>query len=596
MRKVKWMFFGYIAFVVAMVAAIGFALNRSPARDPQTYYAAYSGAIKSLDPAEMEDELSGGILSYVFEALYNYKYKVLPYELYPELASAMPTVSPDGCTMTIPIRHGIHYYDPEKTLWPDGQGPEITAQDFVYSFKRVCDFHTQGSNYSFCFQDRVVGVNDFYAYTQTVAPDKVDYDRPIEGIKVDPQDKYTLILKFPTPYPQMIYNLVNAQCSPVSRQLVKYWKEEFRKHPVGTGPYALTEHLREQRITFAANPFYRGRSDIDGYTKVSDADRLPKIKRVQLDYFQEDLPVWLLFNEGLFDVNGIPKDAFKDAIGDNGGLTPEMIKNGVILQKHTDPTTEYIGFNMADPVVGKNKPLRQAMSLAFDRKTFIDKFSNGRGMPAIGIIPPGFPTFDEHRINPYTQFDLQAARKLMLEAVQVNGGPIPTLKILFSDPNTLNRQMAAFYVDAMAQIGVTLEPEYRDFARYLQMIDGRQFQIFNGGWQADYPDEQDFLQLFYGPSAAQGGLNTIAYRNPEFDKLYEKSITMQDTPQRRALYMQMQKILEDDCPWLLTDYPIDFTLLYNWIGNRFTMDYGHGFMEYETLDSSERARRIAKMH
>jgi ABC-type transport system substrate-binding protein len=234
--------------------------------------------------------------------------------------------------------------------------------------------------------------------------------------------------------------------------------------------------------------------------------------------------------------------------------------------------------------------------MAFDRKAFIDKFSNGRGMPAIGVIPPGFPTFDAHRVNPYTQYDVQAARKLMLDAVKVNGGPIPPLKILFREANTLNRQMAAFYTDAMAQIGVTLDPEYRDFARYLQMIDARQFQIFDGGWDADYPDEQDFLQLFYGPSAAPGGLNSIAYQNAAFDKLYEKSITMQDTPERRALYLQMQKMLEEDCPWLLTDYPIAFTLYYNWIGNRYTMDYGHGFMQYTTLDSKERAKRIARMH
>jgi oligopeptide transport system substrate-binding protein len=128
------------------------------------------------------------------------------------------------------------------------------------------------------------------------------------------------------------------------------------------------------------------------------------------------------------------------------------------------------------------------------------------------------------------------------------------------------------------------------------MIDGRQFQILNGAWQADYPDEQDFLQLFYGPNDVPGGLNNVGYHNPDFDKLYDQIITMQNTPQRSALYMQMQKILEEDCPWLITDYPIAFTLYYKWVGNRFTMDYGHGFMQYETLDSKQRADGIAKMH
>jgi len=596
MQKVKWIFLGYLAFVVLVIGAIAFAFNKAPARDPGTFYAAYSGAIKSLDPAEMEDTLSSDTLSYVFEGLYNYKYNVHPFELFPELASAMPIMSADQLTMTIPIRHGIHYYDPDKTIWKDGVGPEIKAEDFVYSFKRVCNFNTEGSNYSFVFQGRMVGGDDFYEYTRKTAPEKVDYDRPVAGFAVDPHDPYQLILKFTAPYPQMIFNLVNAPCAPVSRQLVEYWKDQFRKHPVGTGPYALTEHLREQRITYVANPIYRGRPDVDGGTVVAEADRLPKIKRIQLDYFDEALPVWLLFRQGLFDVNGIPKDAFRQAIGDQGGLTPEMVSSGVVLDKYSTPDTSYIGFNMADPVVGKNRPLRQAMSLAFDRVKYIDKFLNGRGIPAIGIIPPGFPTFDPKRINPFTQFDLDKARALMVEAVKINGGPIPPVKILFRENNTENRQTCAFYTDQMAQIGVPIEAVYRDFAQYLKMVDDRQFQILDGGWNADYPDEQDFLQLFYGPNAAPGGLNAIGYVNKEFDALYEKCIAMPDTPQRRDLYLQMEKLVEEDCPWLITYYPREFDLRYDWVGNRHRMDYGHGYAEYYTLDSALRARRLAERH
>ena len=544
----------------------------------------------------MGDSVGNLILTYVCEGLYNYKYQVVPYEIYPELASEIPTVSADGLTMTIPIRHGIHYYDPEKTLWPDGTGPEITAADFVYSFKRVCDFHTSGTNYSFIFQDRIVGGNDWYEYTRKQPAGKVDYDRRVEGFNVDPKDPYKLILKFVTPYPQMIYNLVNCPCAPVCRQLVDRWGDDFRKHPVGTGAYAIAENLREQRITFVANPIYRGRSDIDGMTPVSEADRYPRVKRIQLDYFAEDLPIWLLFRQGLFDVGGIPKDAYSQAIGSQGDLTPEMAAQGVVLRKHTDPVTEYIGFNMADPVVGRNKPLRQAMSMAFDRVSFIDKFANGRGKPAIGIIPLGFPTYDENRINPYTQFNLQAARERMAEAIKVNGGPIPPITILYRDADTTARQMASFYTDQMSQIGISLVPLFRDFARWQQMVDGRQFQLFDGGWQSDYPDEQDFLQLFYGPSAAPGGLNAIGYINPEFDKLYDQSIVMQDTPQRRAIYLQMQKILEEDCPWLITDYPIAYLLGYDWVKNRFIMDYGHGYMEYIVLDKALRASRMAQRH
>jgi ABC-type transport system substrate-binding protein len=598
MQKVKWLFFGYIAFVALVILGIAVAVNLSPARDPDTYYLAYSGAIKTLDPAEGADEVVSGIFTYFLEGLYNYRYNVDPYQLFPELAAAMPTVSPDGLTMTIPVRHGIHYYDPEKTLWPDGKGPEVTAADFVYSFKRVCDSHTVGGNYSFVFQDRFVGVNDWYDYTQKQAQAnlRVDYDNPVAGFTVDPNDKYKLVLRFTHPYPQIVYNLVNNPCAPVCRQLVEYWGDAFRQHPVGTGPYAMAEHLRDQRITMIANPIYRGRPDIDGNTVIPAADRLPKIKRIQLEYFAEDLPVWFLFKEGLFDIGGIPKDAFSSAVGLTGDLTPEMKASGIELRKYAEPTTEFVGFNMSDPVVGKNKPLRQAMSMAFDRDAYIQKFLNGRGMPAIGPIPPGFPTFDEHRVNPYTRFDLAKARVLLKQAEQINGGPIPPLKILFRGAETLERQMAAYYTEEMAQIGLTLQPEFVDFARYLSMVDNRQYQIADGGWQSDYPDEQDFYQLFYGPNAPDGGLNSVNYQNPEFDRLYNLATSMQNTPQRTALYNQMSAIVEEDCCWLMTDYPKKFELHYDWLKNRRYMDYGHGFAEFLELDKDLRAKRLSGQH
>jgi oligopeptide transport system substrate-binding protein len=578
MRKVKWLFFGYIAFVLLVIAGIGIAFDAAPPRDPNTFYAAYGGAIKSLDPAEVNDTLGGSILSYIFEGLYNYKYKATPYEIVPEIAADMPTTSADGLTMTIHVRPGIHYYDPEKTLWHDGIGPEITAEDFVYSFKRVCDFNLASDNYSFIFQGNFKGLEDWWQYTRSHTHGDVDYDRPVEAFTAP--DPHTLVLRFSHPYPQMIYNLVNCPTAPVCRAMVEHWKDQIRKHPVGTGPYALAENLRDERIVLTANPTYRF------------AGRVPHIKRFQLDYFSEDMPVWMLFKQGLFDVAGIPKDAYSQAIAGGGDLTPEMIARGVSLTKHTDPATSYIGFNMTDPVLGKNKPLRQAMSMAFDRSRFIEKFANGRGVPAIGPIPPGFPTYDPNRINPYTQYNLPAARKLMTDAVRIHGGPIPPLHILFRGADTIDRQMADFYVELMSQIGLTLVPEFRDFARWQEMVDNHEAQLFDGGWDADYPDEQDFLQLFYGKNAGPNGLNNVAYVNPVFDAMYERAAVMQDTPERRKLYLQMQQMVEDDCPWLIIDYGVTFDLSYDWIKNRSIMDYGHGFMQYYTLNSELRAKSL----
>jgi oligopeptide transport system substrate-binding protein len=593
MRKIKWIFIAYVSFVMLAIAGIAIAFNAAPPRDPDTYYSSYGAAVKTLDPAENNDTMGSQILGYVFEGLYNYKYGVYPYALFPELASAMPAVSADGLTMTIPVRHGIHYYDPEKAIWPDGVGPEITAADFVYSFKRVCDFNLPNPNYSFVYQDHFAGLEDWWKYTKA-HPKSVDYDRPVEGFTAP--DRYTLQLKFTQPYPQMVYNLVNNPCAPVCRAIAEHYGDKIRLHPVGSGPYALKRNLRDQQILLTANPIYRGRPDVDGGAVVAEADRLPKMKRVQLDYFEEELPVWIMLMQGLFDVGSIPKDTYSSAVQGGGDLTPEMVKKGIVLNKYSDPSTSYIGFNCSDPVLGKNKALRQAISTGFDRKAYIDKFLNGRGISAIGIIPPGFPTYDENRVNPYTVYNLDRAKQLMQEAVKINGGPIPKLSMLFRGTDTTERQNGEFYTEQFEKLGIELDCEYVDFARYQEKVDSRQTQLFDAGWSSDYPDEQDFLQLLYGKNSGPGQLNATVWINPEFDKLYDQSAVMSDTPERRQIYLKMEKIVEEDCPWVILFYPKIYSLQYDWVHDRNPMDYGHGFTEYYTIDKALRAKRLGGGH
>jgi oligopeptide transport system substrate-binding protein len=598
MRKAKWILFVYMGLVVLIVTGLAVSFNATRPRDPHTLYLPLAASVKTLDPAEVNDTIGSPLVGSVYECLYNYKFGVEPYTIFPELASDMPDISPDGKTMTIKLRKGIHFYDPSKTVFPDGKGPELKASDVVYSFKRMCDFNLASANYSGIFEGNIAGLDSWWEYTQHTKEADINWDKPVEGFEA--VDEHTVRLKLTHPNPQMIYHLAHEPTGIVSRDAVKKWGEAFRRHPVGTGPYALVQNLPDQRLVFEENPLYRGQPDLDGTAPLAadDPKRMPHIKRVQYDFFVEELPVWILFKQGLFDVAGIPKDSFRQAIGsDTGDLTPEMTKKGVLLTKHIEPTTEFIGFNMQDPIVGKNKPLRQAMSMAFDRKTYIENFLNGRGTPAIGIIPPGFPTYDEKRTNPYTQFDVAKAKALMVEAQAINqklnGGPIPPLTLLMRDSDTLSRQMAEYFVSQMRGIGVELKPEFRDWARWQEMVDNRQTQVFDAGWQSDYPDEQDFLQLFYSKNIPNAGLDETCYNNPKFDALYEKATVMQDTPERRAIYMQMEEMLMDDCPVVLEVYLKRFQLRYDWVGNYYYMDYGYAYRQYFTLDEALRKKRFS---
>ncbi len=591
MRKVKWVFFGYLGLCLLVVAGIGVSFAITRTRDPNTNYATYGGNIKTLDPAEVSDEGVVALDGYVYECLYNYAYGEDKYRLEPELADGAPVLSPDGKTMTIHVKPGIHFYDPDHVVWPDGVGPELTAADLVYSWKRVCNFHLGvTAAYAQTFQGHIVGIDDWFNYTQSCPSTKeIDWSRPVEGLTAP--DRYTLRIELADTYPQLTFNLALMQTAAVSRGAVEYWGEHFKNHPVGTGAYAMVKNLPDQQIVYEANPLYRGGSNVRSGTKLSDAERLPHVKRVQLTCLQESLPPWYLFLEGQLDASAIPKDTFGQAISSGtASLTPEMEREGIRLAKAADPWVSYVVFNMADPVVGKNKPLRQAMSMAFDRKRFIDLYLNGRGIPANGPIPPGFPTYDANRVHRYSTFDPAAARQKLVEAEQINGGPIPPLHILFGDTTTATTQEGDFFVTQMRQIGLNVVTDYKPYNVFLSMVDRKQAQIFLTGWVADYPDEQDFWQLFYGKNIGPGGLDSGNYANPEFDRLYEQTSAMSPSPARDALYRKMQDIILEDCPWMFQYYNETYELYHDWQNKPWLSDYGYGMKKYMTLDTEARTK------
>ena len=243
----------------------------------------------------------------------------------------------------------------------------------------------------------------------------------------------TLQIKLIDPYPQLRYNLAHEPMSVVCRAVVEKLGDGIKRYCVGTGAMAMTENLPEQRVVYTASPIYRGGPDVDPQHAVEAGGSLAAQQRVQVDYFPEDVPRWLLFKQGYFDSSSIPRDAFGQAIGGSGDLTPDMEKEGITLQKYPEPATFYVGFNMLDPLVGKNKALRQAMSMALDRETYIRVYLNGRGIAADGVIPPGFETYSKTPVNPYSKFDLDAARKKVREAESFNGGPIPEMTLAIGD-------------------------------------------------------------------------------------------------------------------------------------------------------------------
>jgi ABC-type transport system substrate-binding protein len=594
-----------MALVALILCGIGLSFGFVPARDPNTLYSTLVYQVPTLDPPRIQDVPGAEVAGQMFETLYNYDYYKRPITVIPELAQALPETSPDGKTVTIRVKPGIHYFDPHGgiTNWEPvtddngkiigRKGPELTAADFIYSWKRLCNFHTDSQWYAAMFEGKVVGVEQFREYTQKTPKEQVDYTRDIEGLQAP--ERYTIVMTLHKPFPQLVYNLAHLPAAPVSREAVEAYKDEIKFKPVATGPYYLTKEFRpDERFVFEANPLYRGAPDAPAVNDIPPAERLPYAKRLRIDYFEESLPAWALFQQALVDVAPIPKDSFAVAIDAmSRDLRESQKEKGIKLIKNIEPTVFFFGFNMADPVVGKNKPLRQAMSMALDRKEYIDLMLNGRGIPAKGPVPPEFPTYDPNEVNPFAELNIPAAREKMKEAERVHGGPIPEIALVMGDTSTTSRQSAELLQTHMAKIGVKLRVEYVTWPRFLQMVDSKQAQFFSLGWQADYPDEQTFFQLWYSKNQSPGP-NSTNYNDPEYDALYEKSIVMGLSPERDELYRKMAAIIKEDCPVVFDLIRIGFRLHYDWVSNIIPCEYRHGNRAYHKLDVERRRQYLER--
>jgi ABC-type transport system substrate-binding protein len=301
----------------------------------------------------------------------------------------------------------------------------------------------------------------------------------------------------------------------------------------------------------------------------------------------DDSTDWLMFLAGQLAASGISRSNFDAVINQQKELTPELQARGIRLYKTPRLYTTYIGFNMTDPVVGPNKKLRQALSCAVDIEKWIE-FYNHRMVPATGPIPPGVAGYEEGKALPYA-FDLQRARRLLAEAGYPDGRDPATGKRLTltieigsaGDPES--RQSVDLLASFFEKLGIEFKPSYNNWPEFLKKLERKQAQMYQLGWIIDYPDAENFLQLFYSKNGSPGP-NHSNYSNPEFDRLYERIRTMQDTAERTALYQQMAAIVIEDAPWIFLTHPLSFGLFQPWFKNFKPHDFPYPNMKFYKVD------------
>jgi oligopeptide transport system substrate-binding protein len=548
--------------------------------------------VKGFDPTQADDTYSAREVAKVYEGLLEYHYLKRPYELVPNLASAMPTVSADGCVYTFTLRDGVKFHD--NACFPEGKGRVLVAEDFVYTIKRVADSKVHSPWFSM-LSGKIKGLD---AWRDKYAEDaQADYTEAVAGLQA--VDQYTLQFTLTRPWPQFPYILAMNFCYVVPQEAVQYYGEEFLNHPVGTGPFTLQEFKPQlHKLVYHKNPTFRDKrfpneaAEAYQHLLVDAGKKLPMVDKIIVHILPEEQPRWLKFQQGAIDIADISNDNIALEVVKGGKITPQLQNKGVQLCLERAQYTGFFAINNGHELFKNNVKLRQALSLAFNGQRYNELFFDGTAMLAQSIIPPGLPGYQEDYTNPYKIYDLAKAKQMLAAAGYPEGKGLPVIT-LDVHAVTKHRQQGEFFKKCMEDIGVTIKVVPNIFPELVKKIDQKKTMMHALAWASDYPDADNFLQLFYKSDQSIGiGTN---FNDATYNTLCERAMVMQPSAERTALYEQLNRIVAEQVPAIYAVHQVYPVLYHGWIKNYLWSNYSYGTGQYIDIDLAQKQALKAKL-
>jgi ABC-type transport system substrate-binding protein len=531
---------------------------------------------------------------------------------------------------------------------------ELVAEDFVYALKRHTTPRITTPIYG-VFSEYVIGLKALGAQVREAdralmaglppsASDKpfLDFRRwSIDGASAP--DKYTFRVRLKGKYPQWNYWMAMTFMSPVPWEADAFYAQpgmsdvglSLDRWPVGTGPYMMEVYEKDRRHVMVRNPNYRGEPyPCEGSPGDREAGMLddcgkktPFIDRIVITVEREKTPQRAKFRQGFYDLEVFERtDTGLDyyvAKQDSDEVRKEYDDKGFRLDRFDDVNSYVIGFNMLDPVIGKgdtpqqqdkNRKLRQAISIAIDWDEYSKIFPDKAGSTAMGPLPKGIFGSREgtlEGVNPIThrvvdgrvqRRPLEEAKKLMVEAGwpegrnAVTGQPLVINYDFYALPTPERKVEIDWVVRQFAKLNIQLEVRATDNNQFQDKVRKGKHQVFWTGWNADYPDAENFLVLFYGPNAksVSDGENTQNYMDPEYDRMFKELRMLDDGPAKQALIDKMVTKLRQDVPWSWGYFPYADVAAQHWVYNSkpavLIRDHGR----YLRLDPKERVARMSQ--
>ncbi len=496
---------------------------------------------RSLYPLNISEVVGHRIVNQVYEGLLKLDQKDLT--LQPCLAESWEA-NEDATIYTFNLRKDARFHD--NACFPDGKGRAVTAQDFAYSFKKLCT--PAGDNKGFSFVvDRIKGARAHYDGKSTDIP----------GISVI--GDHTLRIELNEPFGIFPYILAMPFCAVFPKEAIEKYGVDMRANMVGTGPFKQKTVKDGKVVALSRNDQY--------WAKDKDGNSLPYLDGVRVSFIKDQMSSLLELKQGNLDfIYRLPLQAADEITDRDGNLLGEYKEAGYQYQDLISMTIQYYGF-LNNGKLFNNKKLRQAFCYAVDRDRLVDLVLKGSGVPGhFGMVPPAFANYEHKKVEGY-KFDPDKARKLLAEAGHPEGKGLDEITLQINSGGTRNEQVAEAVQKMLNEnLNVKVRIQKMPWPQHTESLETGKVDFWRLGWVADYPDPENFLNYLWSKHLPAGPkdpayINALRFNNAEFDKTFEQALRTVDEAERNALYLKADQIALEEAPFLPLFYDKDERLL-----------------------------------
>lgn len=470
-----------------------------------------SSGIPTLDPAFAKSQAVMWTAHQLFNTLVEVNDQL---EIEASLAKSWQILD-SGKTYRFQLRNDVFFHD--DACFPDSKGRKMTAKDVAYSLQRIMNPSTASSG-AWIFNGKLSLDTGFIAVNDSVFE-----------------------LHLYKAFPPILGILSMQYCSILPEEAISRYKQQFRSHPVGTGPFRFLAWEEGQTLILPRNEHY--------FEKDSAGRQLPYVRGVKIGFNESKATEFLLFRQRQIDFINDIDASFKDEVLNKQGMLREDWQDKLVLKKNPYLNTEYLGIlvDPENPLVKQSplrlKKLRQAINYGFDKRKMMLYLRNSVGTPAeSGFVPTGLPSFDSVAVRGY-RYNPDSARRLLREAGFENGKGMPELNLLTIPQYA---ELGSYIVRELEEVGLNVKLEVVQKSFLLEQTAQSQALFFRASWIADYPDAENYLSVFYSKNPAPP--NYTRYNNPAFDELYEQALLETNDSLRYGLYRAMDRLLIEDAP------------------------------------------------